>query len=47
MGVLLGGVPGVEPAHVLIIGAGVVGAVLINENGTDDEGSISNAGRNL
>lgn len=25
MGVLLGGVPGVEPAHVLIIGAGVVG----------------------
>ena len=31
----------------LIIGAGVVGAVLINENGTDDEGPISNAGRNL
>ncbi|HJV69573.1 alanine dehydrogenase [Ideonella sp.] len=25
MGVLLGGVPGVEPAHVLILGAGVVG----------------------
>ncbi|WP_374569540.1 alanine dehydrogenase [Ideonella sp.] len=25
MGVLLGGVPGVEPAHVLVIGAGVVG----------------------
>ncbi|HSI59282.1 MAG TPA: alanine dehydrogenase [Ideonella sp.] len=25
MGVLLGGVPGVEPAHVVIIGAGVVG----------------------
>ena len=25
MGVLMGGVPGVEPAHVLIIGAGVVG----------------------
>ena len=31
----------------LIIGAGVVAAVLINGNGTDDEGPISNAGRNL
>src|SRR5215210_678778 len=28
-GILLGGVPGVEPAHVVVLGGGVVGAVLI------------------